>query len=50
MKKLHKSSEVHAEKEIENAKPCVPGKCFVVSVNFDKILSEKKQELYATSR
>ena len=36
----YKFRKVHAEKKIENAKPCVPGKCCVVSRNFDKVLSE----------
>ena len=39
MKELHEFSKFHAKKEIENAKPCVPGKCCVVWMNFDKILS-----------
>ena len=39
MNEAHKFSKVHGGKEIENAKPCVPGKRFVVSMNFDKVLS-----------
>ena len=39
MNEAHKFSKVHAEKEFENAKPCIPGKCCVVSMNFDKVLS-----------
>ena len=40
MKEAHKSSKVHTEKEIENAKPCVAGKCCAASMNSDKVLSE----------
>ena len=40
MKEAHKFGKVHAEKAIKNAKPGVPGKCCVVSMNFDEILSE----------
>ena len=40
MKEPHKFSKVHAEKQIENAKPCVPGKCCVVPMNLDKTLNE----------
>ena len=32
--------QIHAEKEIEDAKPDVPGNCCAVSIKFDKILSE----------
>ena len=40
MKEAHKFSKVHGEKVIIIAKSCVSGKCCVVSMNFDKILSE----------
>ena len=39
VKEAHKFSKVHAEKAIEISKPCVSGKCCVVSMNFDEILS-----------
>ena len=40
MSEGHKFSKVDAEKETENAKPCVPGKCCVVSMSFGKVLSK----------
>ena len=40
VKEAHKFSKVHAEKAIKISKSCVSGKCCVVSMNFDEILSE----------
>ena len=40
MKEAHEFSKVRTRKEIENAKPYVPSMHCVVSVNFEKILSE----------
>ena len=40
LKEARKFSKVHAEKAIIISKPCVSGKCCVVSMNFDEILSE----------
>ena len=40
VKEAHKFSKVHAEKAIKISKSCVSGECCVVSMNFDKILSE----------
>ena len=40
MKETHNFSKVHAKLEIGNVKPCVRGKCCVVSMNFDEILNE----------
>ena len=40
VKEAHKVSKVHAEKAIKISKPCVSGKSYVVSMNFEEILSE----------
>ena len=40
VKDRHKFSKVYAENAIKISQPCVSGKCCVVSMNFDEILSE----------